>query len=126
MNPAAHSVFTYLYRDASNYKAWNDLLLVGHLTGEERMLMCRKFESGEFFIAEQLGIPTLYEALWESCQCEGPRGKDHVWHEFHEIRSATHDDIRNLDLWGDAKELAKRIADVVSWNEKLSNNWSHA
>lgn len=123
MNPADRSVFTYLYRDASNYKAWNDLLLVGHLTEEETQLMRRKFESSEFFIAEQLGVPTLYESLWASCRCEGPTGRDHVWHEFHEIRVATSDDIRNLDLWGDAKELAKRIAGVASWNEKLSSNW---
>lgn len=124
MNLADYSVFSYLYRDASNYKAWNDLLLVGHLTEEEMMLMRRKLESGEFFIAEQLRIPTLYEALWESCRCDGPTGRDHVWHEFHEIRAATPEDLRTLDLWGEAKELAKRISDVVSWNEKLSNNWS--
>ena len=125
MNPANHSVFTYLYRDAGNYKAWNDLLLVGHLTEEETQLMRRKFEGGEFFIAEQLEIPSLYESLWESSRCEGPTGRDHVWHEFHEIRAATPEDIRTLNLWGDAKELAKRIADVTSWNEKLSNNWPH-
>jgi hypothetical protein len=123
MNPADYSIFTYLYRDAGNYKAWGDLLLAGRLTEDEALLMRQKFDSGENFIAEQLGIPTLYEALWESCKCDGPSESDHVWHEFQEIRPATIEDLRNLNVWGDAKRLAERIKAIVSWNEKLSSNW---
>jgi hypothetical protein len=61
---AKFSVFSYLYRDASNYKAFGLLLLKGTASAGDVETWRQHFESGEFLIAEQLGIPPLYAELW--------------------------------------------------------------
>ena len=58
-------IFEYFYRDASNYKAWGALVLSGVATKSDLEVLATHFESGEFFIAEQLCIPPLYAELWE-------------------------------------------------------------
>ena len=57
-------VFDYMYRDAANYKAYGPPLLKGEVTEEDQRRLKSKLESGEFFIAEQIGIPALYGELW--------------------------------------------------------------
>ena len=73
-------VFQYLYRDAANYKAWGTLVLRGVATESDLEVLATHFESGEFFIAEQLSIPPLYAALWEISN--GPGIDDHVCIRF--------------------------------------------
>lgn len=115
------SVFEYLYRDASNYKVWGELLLVGRL-GEKDLARIRdRFDSGLYFIAEQLCIPPLYEQLWESCG-DGPSDDDHVWHEFYAVRPATDAERSVLVVWGDAGDLVGAILKVERWDEALSRN----
>ena len=72
------SVFSYLYRDASNYKAFGLLLLKGTASADDVEIWRQHFESSEFFIAEQLGIPALYAELWAFS--DGATEDDHVWH----------------------------------------------
>ena len=60
------SVFEYLYRDAGNYKIWGSLLLEGASDADTVIKLCAKFDCGEFFNTEQLGIPSLREKLWAS------------------------------------------------------------
>lgn len=55
--------FEYLYRDASNYKAFGVLLLEGKASNSHRAKIIEVLDGGEFFIAEQVGVPTLYEEL---------------------------------------------------------------
>ena len=45
------SIFDYLYRDASNYKAWGHLLLKGTATGDEIKALRAHLDNAEFFIA---------------------------------------------------------------------------
>jgi hypothetical protein len=122
MNEADYSVFEYLYRDGANYKAWGELLLKGRLNEQEITEMRGRFDGGDCFIAEQIDIPTLYEALWEDCD-GGRSSSDHVWHEFHVLRPASADEVKTLPLWGEAQELLKKITRVERWNESLSQNW---
>lgn len=49
--------FGYLYRDASNYKVWNEEILGGFLTKEQKQDIISTLEDGEFFIPEQVGLP---------------------------------------------------------------------
>ena len=114
------SGFSYLYRDASNCKAFGRLLLKGTASVADVESLRQRFESGEFFIAEQLGIPALYAELWaNSC---GPISDDHVWHTFEDLKLATAYDLA-LPIFDTVKSLTKKIKGVVTWNEKLSPHW---
>lgn len=114
------SVFEYLYRDASNYKAWGTLVLLGATTASDLEVLKSKFESGEFFIAEQLGIPPLYAELWEFSN--GPSIDDHVWHSFYALRPATEEDITD-PVFGTVKNFILRISGVKKWKPELSPHW---
>ncbi len=116
MNAPAHSVFEYLYRDAGNFKAWGELLLEGMLTTEELARLTARFEQGELFIAEQIGVPTLYQELWRQCQCEPSDELDQVWHEFSELRVATQEECARLKLWGSAVTLLAQLEQLGAWD----------
>lgn len=118
-----HMVFEYLYRDAGNYKAWGELLLEGDLCEAEIARMTARFDSGEFFIAEQIGIPTLYELFWQQCQGSPSAEYDHVWHQFSDIRPATDADIERLNLFGNVNVLLDAVEKVDSWNLEFSQNF---
>jgi len=90
----------------------------GKATEEDRVVS--KLVDGEFFIAEQLGIPTLYSELWEFSG--GPTEDDHVWHTFNLFRSPIDEEPR-LAVWGSVSELVERFEKVSSWNEELSPHW---
>lgn len=62
----------YMYRDANNYKKFTTVILEGELTPEEiqQILDCRN--EGEFFIAQQIGLP---ENRFDSYDPES----DHPW-----------------------------------------------
>lgn len=117
---AEYVVFDYMYRDASNYKACGALLLSGTVTEEGRKRLVSKLVGGEFFIAEQIGIPALYEELWEFS--DGPTEDDHVWHTFNLFRPPTEEDA-DLPVWGSVSKLIKRFEKIAFWNEELSPHW---
>ncbi len=118
-----HCVFEYLYRDAGNFKVYGALLLEGELGSSDIALLESKFDSGEHFIAEQIGVPTLYEILWQECESEPSEEFDHVWHEFGAVRSATPEDLQNLKPWGTAKDFLASVTKVQTWKLELSRNW---
>ena len=120
MSPHAFCIFEYLYRDASNYKVWGTLLLEGVANETDLQVLASKFESGELFIAEQLGIPALYADLWEFSN--GPTEDDHVWHTFHALRAVTPDDT-NVEIFGSLENLVAKINSVREWNLELSPHW---
>jgi len=117
------SIFDYLYRDASNYKSWGSLLLEGRATEADIELLRARLESGEFFIAEQVGIPPLYAELWQFS--DGPTENDHVWHTFHELRQANAEEIAGAP-WGTVADFMARIKNVKIWNLTLSPHWGVA
>lgn len=114
------SVFNYCYRDASNYKAWGSLLLRGLASSAEIESLRDCLESGEFFIAEQLGIPPLYAELWEFSN--GPSADDHVWHTFYELRPATDQEI-GLPVFDSVRDFISKVMAVKTWDETLSPHW---
>ena len=116
------SVFDYCYRDASNYKAWGSLLLQGACSSSDIEGLRNQLDSGEFFIAEQLGIPPLYAELW--ALSGGPSVDDHVWHTFYALRSATPEET-NAGVFGTVENLLSRIKGVKTWNETLSPHWDN-
>lgn len=72
--------FSYLYRDAGNYKAWGsvDFTNPDELSVEviERKLRY-SFDQQELFIAHQVGIPELFFYATEPVSED-----DHCYHEF--------------------------------------------
>lgn len=116
-----YTVFEYLYRDAANYKAWGSIVLQGQVTPEQCQRLKATLEAGEFFIAEQVGLPTLYEALWQ--ESGGPTVHDHVWHSFDRLRPVTAAEASQAP-WGSVTALLACFTAITRWDEKQSDNWS--
>ena len=117
-------VFEYLDRDADNFKAWGALLLEGALTDAQVTEMRSKFESEEFFIAEKIGVPPLYEELW--AYSGGLTESDHPWREFFAVRPAQADDLATGTPWGSANILLNAVTKVGAWKVQLSPCWRKA
>lgn len=118
---ADFSVFEYLYRDAANYKAWGSLLLLGKHSQDDIAALRASMESGEYFVAEQVGIPPLYEELW--ALSDGPTEDDHALHEFVELRGAKPEDFETLSVYGELTKLLKAFQAVSRWDYSLSPNY---
>ena len=113
--------FDYLYRDASNYKAFGTVWLSGSLSEAERAKLISCCDDGEFFIAEQIGVPALYGTLFEDGG--GPTEDDHAWHMIVEIREKV-SLPEDANLWGEASTLlAAFSAAKGNWNPELSPNF---
>ena len=84
LEPRGYLVLDYLYCDAGNYKSFGSAWFKGVLTAAkcEELIAC--FEGHEFFVAEQIGVPSLYAALFELSG--GPNEDDHAWHRFEGLR----------------------------------------
>lgn len=115
------TIFEYLYRDAGNFKSHGSVLLSGQISQSERDLIEGKLESGEFFIAEQIGVEPLYEELYKFSG--GMIQQDHVWHSFGGFRDVSDDDqIDDTECWGTTSEFTKKFASVDGWNLRLSRH----
>lgn len=115
-----HCIFEYRYRDASNYKAYGELLLRGSFTDEQHHAIEQCCESGEFFVAEQLDVPSLCEHLW--ARGGAPNKDDHAWHEYIGLRQASLEELQSIECWGSLDELLQRFKSVSSWDVMLSPN----
>lgn len=118
--PKGYCVFEYLYRDGSNYKAWGEILLSGTTSQNDIEALRACLESGEYFVAEQVGIPPLYEELW--VLSDGPTEDDHALHEFVGLRSAKQEDTEILPVFGELTKLLKAFQAVSRWDYSLSPN----
>jgi len=77
----------YLYRDASNYKAWGEIIFRNpdnlNLNEIEERLRS-SFDSCEFFVASQVSIPEVFLFLHYRFTED-----DHFFHEFHAVEFTT-------------------------------------
>jgi len=105
-----YNVLEYLYRDANNFKAFGQILVSGNVSDDYVTEIKSYLDSGEFFIAEQVNVPTLYSQLWE--YSNGPTIADHAYHEFIELRSATDEEVATLAIWGDITALTSAFHKV--------------
>ncbi len=116
----ALTVFEYLYRDAGNYQAFGKIVLLGTCSPEDAQVIVGACESQRYFIAEQVGIATLYAQLYEFSG--GPTEDDHVFHEFVALRQATPDDGSVAETTVDA--LVDRFRNAAQrWDYTLSPHW---
>ena len=105
-----YSVFEYLYRDASNYKSWGSILLRGVATPLETQVLTRCLEDSSFFVAEQIGVPELREALY--ALSGGQTEDDHAFHEYFALRAATQKEVVALPVWGSVEDLLCAVCAV--------------
>ena len=86
--------FHYMYRDASNYKYWGEVVFAGAIDDALSGRLSRAFESTEFFIADQIGIREVFPADWPLDQ------DDHCWHTFVETESTNEaaDDVHGRTI----------------------------
>lgn len=71
-----NTLFRYLYRDASNYKQYRNLVVEGSLTPAQMDAIREKLQDGEDFIPEQVGLEALQEYFDYLDEDD-----DHPWHE---------------------------------------------
>lgn len=120
-SPNEYCIFEYLYRDAANYKAWGEILLLGVASPNDVVALRASLESDTYFVAEQVGIPALYKELWELSG--GRTSDDHALHEFAALRPATEDEIKSVQLFGDLSSLLNTFQAVTKWDYSLSPNF---
>jgi hypothetical protein len=72
----ANTAFSYMYRDASNWKRFETVILEDELTPQDINLILNCLEDQSLFLPEQVGLPALQKG-WETLNED-----DHVWHEL--------------------------------------------
>lgn len=116
------TAFDYMYRDAGNFKAFGCVVFDRYLNRGDRQLIRSRLSSGAYFIAEQVGIPPLYEKLYEWSR--GPTPADHCWHEFVGFRDVHVAKDRSSTI--STREFVQKFAHLKDWDESLSSNFSFA
>lgn len=111
------TLFNYQYRDAGNFKARGRLALRGQIQADEVKRVEEALESGEFFIAEQVGVPPLQRQL--QTQFGGRNENDHCWHSIEGWEVVEQRPIDAVEQ-GDIASFANRFARVERWREELS------
>ena len=115
------TVFEYLYRDAGNFKAFGQIILDGEFVSNSEKLIRSKLESEEFFIAEQVGVPTLYDQLYQ--WSGGPIEADHCWHEFVGFRNAEPAE-KGTECAVTMADFVARFTSVDRWDGALSPHFN--
>ncbi len=71
-----NSKFSYMYRDASNYKQFGYVIFCGKPTPKDVECVIGNLHEGDFFIPEDVGLQPLQQKF-ESVSID-----DHPWHEI--------------------------------------------
>ncbi len=112
-------VLEYLYRDANNFKAFGEVLLAGHITESYVSEIESLLLYNEIFVAEQVGVPVLYEELWKFSN--GPTLADHAFHEYVRLRPANHRDLETTPEWGSTDKFLESFRNANhKWDCSLS------
>lgn len=114
----ANTQITYMYRDASNWKQFETVVLAGAMSQEDIDLIISKLEDGDLFIPEQVGLPRL-QFRWPTLNED-----DHVYHEL------KREDFKIVDLPPTLEITAKELVENfrnVNWDILFSDwtLWSH-
>ena len=108
-----YTAVEYLYRDASNYKSWGGVILVGQFSTALEARAKAAFEAEAFFVAKRVGLPDLREKLliWSNGRLNDD---DHEWHELWKIREATQADMSEYPVWGTVEEFGDALSKSVN------------
>lgn len=99
---------SYLYRDASNYKQWNEAVVEGVITQEQIDSIMGCLDCGEYFIPKQAGLPET--RLGEVTS------DDHCWFELNRDGFVPTD--AEADTGMDVGELERRFLEALGkWDD---------
>lgn len=97
----------YLYRDASNYKSYNEAVVKGVLSKEDISKIIECLDAGEWFVPSKVGLP-------EKRFDDGWTEDDHPYFELDEYDFSETDDDPTVEIT--AEELVKAF-------EEHQNDW---
>ena len=106
---------TYLYRDASNYKQWHEVVLAGEADAEA---IRASLWEGEYFIPQAVGFPALQERF-AAQGYEFPTEDDHPWHEIAGIEPT--EDSPTRGIYTDEIMQGFTQAAARGWGRNLCN-----
>lgn len=116
------TVFEYLYRDADNHKAFGKVAFAGSVDSDLWDSALQKLDDSKHFIAEQVGLPPLYDQLYR-WSGGAPTDADHCWHEFVSVAVVVEGDLApSVPKIGEAKTFVERLSSVEDWDIWLSPN----
>ena len=106
---------TYLYRDGSNYKQWNEVIVSGALDPDA---IAHCLREGDFFIPQAVGLPAL-QNRFATQGYDFPTEDDHVWHEIDAIEPT----LEPPTLDASAVEITQRFKDASErgWGKCLAD-----
>lgn len=125
---ASWTLIPVMYRDASNYKAYGDILLEGIITDAQIAALRGSLNEETNYVPGQLGLEHLALEQWPGSRYED----DHNWHEM------MHDQIRTLDLVdadlvrergtqeaGTVAEFLTKVQEAAAagWDTRIGNPW---
>jgi hypothetical protein len=114
------TAFDYMYRDAGNSKVFGTVILEGRLGAADQEVIRSHLSSREFFLAEQVGVPPLYQKLYR--WSAGATNSDHCWHEFVAFREiAAHESASEVVK---SRNFVSRFTSVKDWDETLSPHFA--
>lgn len=96
----------YLYRDASNYKQHNEVVIAGKITEQQISTIVSCLSDGEYFIPKQVGLPETRFSEWTE--------DDHCWFELSRYSFENTDRIPTIGI---------TIEELISNFEKAKDNW---
>ena len=101
----------YMYRDESNYKQHEEVILQGEITDAEKEIIMANLDGGEFFIPSQVGLDNIQHRM-----INFPSEDDHVWHELEKKDITLTEDEPTLTEM-DVHQFAATFKDIT-WNVK--------
>lgn len=111
---ARNTKFCYTYRDGSNYKQFEEIVLPGEITEQQKDLILSKRDEGQYFIPSQVDLSDL-----QSKMIGFPSGDDHVWHELDTddifLTEETPTDWA-VEKFGDISGLVRKFGELEGWN----------
>jgi hypothetical protein len=103
-NCIMNTKFSYLYRDACNYKTYNEVIIAGLL---ELKQIQHYLKDKTFFVPSEVGLPDLQESVFTI--------DDHIWHEIDSIRPTT--EKPTTSVHADVLRTQFKKAHQNGWNE---------
>ena len=102
-NHCANTIIRYLYRDASNYKVYNQVIIPGSLSDTQKQRIWSSLQEDEYFIPQLLGLPE---------ECYRGTEDDHPYFELQSIEDTKEQPTINTN----GEELVKKF-------EKYKDLW---
>ena len=99
----------YLYRDASNYKKWNEVVVKGNISPEQINTIVDCLDGELHFIPRQVGLPEeRFDEMTED---------DHAWFEL---------ERESFEPTGHAATEDISVSELVKNFIKAKNNWDES